>query len=106
MRSIFFAMFVSLAATAIAADRGANDNLMLDSRIAPARANVERLRKQLDDYRDHASESDFRNVWVQTPDGPKLRRIPTEEFQGRIARTEAELRAAEQELKTLERSLY
>jgi len=105
MRSIFFAVFISLAAAAPAADRGADDNLMLDARIAPAKAKVERLRKQLDDYRDHASDSDFRNVWVQTPDGPRLRRIPTEEFQARIERTEAELRAAEQELKSLERSL-
>jgi hypothetical protein len=84
----------------------ANDNLMLDKRIAPARARVEALRKKLDDYRDHPSENDFRTIWVDMPAGPQPRRIPTEEFQARIEATQAELRSAEQELKALERSLY
>ena len=101
----FAALLATLVMVAFASFAIADDNLMLDRRIAPAKARVERLRKQLDDYRDHASDSDFTNVWVQTPGGPQLRRIPTEEFQARIERTEAELRAAEQELKSLERSL-
>lgn len=106
MKAIVFTIFIALAEAALCAPALAADNLMLDARIAPAKAKVERLRRQLDDYRDHAKDSDFRNVWVQAPGGPQLRRIPTEEFQARIERTQAELRAAEQELKSLERSLY
>ena len=91
---------------------GASDNLMLDKRIAPARARVEALRKTLEGYRDHPSESDFTTIWVAAGRDDlgnrkaQMRRIPTEEFLARIERTEAELKEAERELKALERSLY
>jgi hypothetical protein len=99
------ALVIAVHVPQAAAERS-NDNLMLDQRIAPARARVEALRKKLDDYRDHPSENDFRTIWVDMPGGAQPRRIPTEEFQARIESTQAELRSAEQELKTLERSLY
>ncbi|HEX4333986.1 MAG TPA: hypothetical protein VH040_17750 [Usitatibacter sp.] len=83
----------------------ATDNLMLDPRLAPARARVEALQRKLDDYRDHPAENDFRTIWVDMPGGAQPRRIPTEEFQARIERTQAELTDAEQEVKRLERSL-
>jgi hypothetical protein len=91
---------------------GSDNNLMLDKRIAPARARVEALRKTLEDYRDHPSESDFRTIWVQSGrdefGNPRaqMRRVPTEEFLAKLERTEAELKEAEGELKALERSLY
>jgi len=85
----------------------ANDNLMLDPRIAPARARVEAARKKIDDLRDHATDSDYRTIWVDGPGGPKkMRRVPTEEFAARIESAQAELKSAEEALRALERSLY
>jgi hypothetical protein len=101
LRAGALSVFVALATAG-----HATDNLMLDPRLAPARARVEALQRKLDDYRDHPSDNDFRTIWVDMPGGPQPRRIPTEEFQARIESTQAELRSAEQELKTLERSLY
>ena len=74
-----------------------DDNLLLDKRIAPARARVEALRKTIDDYRDHPSESDFRTIWVPGRDefgNPRahMRRVPTEEFLAKVECTEAELK--------------
>jgi hypothetical protein len=93
-----------LVATVITAH--AYDNLMLDPRIAPARARVEAARKSIDDLRDHATQSDYRTIWVESPGGVKtMRRIPTEEFAARIERAEAERKAAEEALRALERSL-
>ncbi|HXF77283.1 MAG TPA: hypothetical protein VN598_00355 [Usitatibacter sp.] len=104
----FVALAIAGHAPQAAAADGArtNDNLMLDKRIAPARARVAAIQKKLDELRDHPSENDFRTIWVDMPGGAQPRRIPTEEFQARIEHAQAELRDAEQELKALERSLY
>jgi hypothetical protein len=111
-RTMLLALFLALAPMQVLAQgrEAGPDNLMLDKRIAPARARVEALRKTLEEYRDHPSEGDFKNMWVRDNPAagapPRLRRVPTQEFQARVADTEAKLRAAEAELSALERSLY
>jgi hypothetical protein len=96
-----------------APETAADPRLTQEERINQARDQVAATRKVLDDYRDNPQESDFTTVANArrfdargVPTGGGVRRIPTEEFLARVAIAEANLKAAEEALKALERSLF
>jgi hypothetical protein len=76
-----------------------------------ARARVEAARKAFEDTRDNPSESDF--WWVERPNygdrgmliGSIRHRVPTDDYVARLEGRVQDLRAAEEQLKALERSV-
>jgi hypothetical protein len=71
-----------------------------DDQVKAARLRVETARKALGDARDHPGEGDLARMGKK---GGGTRPVPTEDYQRRLEKLEAELRQAEDDLQKLER---
>ena len=92
-------------ASAQSLDWEARDNFMLEPNPAPPRIRLDDSRRRIDDLRDNATADDYRTIRTQGKNGRGgYRRVPTEEFAGRIERAEEDRDLTQFEIKARERS--